>query len=75
VKENELPPSVPDALKIATIERTRSVARAEISSVTVHWRENENCFVTLNLRSGEKLTGLIPSVEMDSMSENSTPQS
>src|SRR5262245_56879072 len=73
VKESVAPPSVQGALKIAAVDSTLSIARADIASITVHWREGENCFVTLNLQSGEKLTGLVVCAELDSMpSENPT---
>src|SRR5262245_36411675 len=67
VKESVAPPSVPGALKIAAVDSTRSIARADIANVTVHWREGENCYVTLTLQSGEKLTGLVACAELDSM--------
>jgi len=66
-KESVVPPSVPGALKIAAVDSTRSIARADIASVTIHWREGENCYVTLNLQSGEKLTGLVACTDLDSI--------
>src|SRR5262249_32810003 len=66
-KDSVAPPSVPGALKIAAVDSTRSIARADIASVTIHWREGENCYVTLNLQSGEKLTGLVACTDLDSI--------
>src|SRR5262245_48715119 len=67
VKESVVPPSVPGALKIAAVDSTRSIARTGIANVTVHWREGENCYVTLTLQSGDKLTGLVARADLDSM--------
>jgi hypothetical protein len=55
------------ALKVITIDHTRSIDPGDIVHVMPHWREAEACHASLTLRSGEQVTGLVVAADIDAL--------
>jgi hypothetical protein len=55
------------AMKVITIDHTRSIGPGDIAHVMPHWREGEACYASLTLRSGEQVTGLVATADIDAL--------
>jgi hypothetical protein len=55
------------AMKVITIDHTRSIDPGDIVHLMPHWREGEACYASLTLRSGEQVTGLVDTSDIDAL--------
>jgi hypothetical protein len=58
-------------VKIIAVDGARNIDCRDIVHVLPHWSEGDTYYATLSLRSGEKITGLVTTAEIDSLSSNS----
>ena len=59
-------PTIASPIKVITIDHTRSLD-PDIVHVMPHWREGEACYATLTSRTGEQVTGLVVTAEIDAL--------
>jgi hypothetical protein len=59
-------PTIASPIKVITIDHTRSLD-PDIVHGMPHWREGEACYATLTSRSGEQVTGLVVTAEIDAL--------
>ena len=50
-----------------TEEVKRQIDPGDIVHVMPHWREGEACYASLTLRSGEQVTGLVVTADIDAL--------
>ena len=50
-----------------TKEVKRQIDPGDIVRVMPHWREGEACYASLTLRSGEQVTGLVVTADIDAL--------
>jgi hypothetical protein len=54
-------------VRIIATDAARNIETREIANVVTHWRTDETCYATLSLQSGEEITGLVATVDVDAL--------
>jgi hypothetical protein len=55
------------SVRIIATNAARKIETREIAHVVTHWRTDETCYATLSLQSGEEITGLVATVDVDAL--------